>query len=78
MIKWITENQEVFYLGCSVFFISQIIAVDDGRAVPLHKIIPDKIFDNLRTFHAIMSHRERGNFSSEVLTDLNLRFTCAR
>jgi len=36
------------------------MAKDDGRVVPLHKIQPDKIFNNLRTFHAIMSHREKG------------------
>ncbi|KAL4221714.1 Protein asteroid 1 [Mactra antiquata] len=38
-----------------------IIAVDDGLAPSIHRIIPDKIFQNLRTFHAIMCHQERGN-----------------
>ncbi|XP_052821422.1 uncharacterized protein LOC128246920 [Mya arenaria] len=37
-----------------------VIAIDDGRAPPLHKIQPDKIFSNLRTFHLIWSHQERG------------------
>lgn len=38
-----------------------IMAVDDGLAPPIHRIIPDKIFQNLRTFHSIMCHQERGN-----------------
>lgn len=38
-----------------------IYAAPDGSVVPLHKIVPDKIFNNLRAFHMVMSHNERGN-----------------
>ncbi|KAH3779765.1 uncharacterized protein LOC127841801 [Dreissena polymorpha] len=39
---------------------AEINAIDDGKAPPLHKIQSDKIFNNLRTFHQIMSCQERG------------------
>ncbi|XP_053379809.1 uncharacterized protein LOC123527654 [Mercenaria mercenaria] len=40
-----------------------IMAAEEGLAPPIHRIIPDKIFPNLRTFHSILCHQERGNCS---------------
>lgn len=40
-----------------------IMAAEEGIAPPIHRIQPDKIFQNLRTFHSILCHQERGNCS---------------